>query len=163
MAGGRGERKPHYGPPKNKTGARVFTARMLEREVMRLRMMGLTYREIAEALNRPKSTVHKAAQRALQRIQEETAEEARTYQGLQRARLERMLAALWPRVIRGDTRAIQAASGVIAELNRLMGLHRLEVTGVMGLQLEWPDVVGELPDQGGDALEQAGGGEEGDG
>lgn len=128
-----------------------FTARELEREVMTLRLAGMSYPEIARRLGRPLSTVHRAGQRALRRIQEETAEAAREYQTLQKARLEKMLAAVWPRVIAGELRATREAARIIRELNRLLGLHRLEITGVMGLQLVWPDglVQGAEPPQWG--------------
>jgi hypothetical protein len=90
------------------------------RQALELRMAGITFPEIARALGyADASGAHRAVWRALDRLVREPADELRA---LQHARIEAAIRAIWPRVLRGDDRAILSLTRLLTREARLMGL-----------------------------------------
>lgn len=84
------------------------------------RKAGLSYQEIAVKVGyRSASGAHAAVRKALNKTLQEPADELRR---IEVARLDQMLGALWEKVKKGDTRAIEAALRVEERRARLLGL-----------------------------------------
>ena len=108
------------------TSPRKLNARELEREAYQLRLIGYSYQQIADALGRPRSTVHKAVQRALARRVAEIDGMADELRRLELDRLDRMLAALERRIAEGDPQAVSVARQLIETRAKLQGLNAPE-------------------------------------
>lgn len=109
---------------------RRVSARELSRKVLELRLTGLSFEKIGQALvndpdiGRPVSTttVKKAFARAMivQRAQLEAA--ADEVRAIELARLDHMLARLWPAVNKGDEKSIDRAIKIGERRAKLLGL-----------------------------------------
>lgn len=109
---------PHYGGPGKIENARLRTARALE-----LRLAGLKYGEIANALGYASGQgAHNAVTRAMRQETAQSEEHREQLRALQLARTERMLRAIWPNVIAGDLFAIDRALKILDRQARLLGL-----------------------------------------
>lgn len=101
-------------------------ARARETDAFTLREAGLTFDEIAKRLNyRDRGAAHKAYQRALQRAEPQSSDDARA---LEVARLDRLHRALWPAALKGDTAAADRVLRVAERRSRLLGLDTLPAT-----------------------------------
>jgi len=91
-----------------------------ERKVVELRHMGITYEVIAKQVGyaSPSGAFH-AYERALARYPKETVEKKRE---LAESRLERLLAGVWTKALRGETPAIMATLKIFERQAKLMGL-----------------------------------------
>lgn len=91
-----------------------------ERKVVELRHMGITYEVIAKQVGyaSPSGAFH-AYERALARYPKETLEKKRE---LAESRLDRLLAGVWTRALRGETSAILAAIKIFERQAKLVGL-----------------------------------------
>jgi hypothetical protein len=91
-----------------------------ERKVVELRHMGITYEVIAKQVGyaSPSGAFH-AYERALARYPKETVEKKRE---LAESRLERLLAGVWTKALRGETTAIMATLKIFERQAKLMGL-----------------------------------------
>jgi hypothetical protein len=89
---------------------------------MRLRASGKTYRAIAAELNCSVRTAYRAVTRELERVRARLSEDAAQLLQLEMARLDSLLAALWPQAQAGNVRAMTAAVRVIERQYRLLGL-----------------------------------------
>lgn len=91
---------------------------------MDMRVSGMSWGEIAEALNiqgaDPPSTALKMARDARAKIEQETAEEQRL---VQHDRYELMYKSLVPKIVQGRERAIEVAAGVLRDDAKLMGIN----------------------------------------
>jgi len=103
-----------------------------EYEVLRYRKGGMTFDQIAQKLGYAQESGARAAfKRAIERTRDEgLAAEDRT---LHRARLETALNAIWPKVLKGDLRAIDRMLKILERDAKLHGLDapvktELEVT-----------------------------------
>lgn len=89
-------------------------------EAVSLRLAGLTYEQIGERLGITKQGVLDLVTRTLERAENEKAHEMRALEG---ARLDRAQAAIWSRVLEGDTKAIDTYLRISQRRARLFGLE----------------------------------------
>jgi len=125
-----------------KTAPKKLRGLALEERCLSLRRGGMTYRQIAEELGLSgPGTAYKAVMRALKRHQEQHREDVLT---LELQRLDVALAAVWPRVLRGDDRAIQSMLNISAARRRLLGLEKVAVDVTMQgavIEVTWQDEI----------------------
>lgn len=103
-----------------------------EREALELRKAELPLEEIARRVGyKDASGVHRAIERAYER---HIVTDAREIFTLELGRLSTMTRALWPKVLQGDTKAIDSALRVSERLAKLTGLERttVQLTGADG-------------------------------
>lgn len=87
---------------------------------LELRKSGAAYATIAEVLGyRSPSGAHAAVKSALKKTLQEPADELRQ---LELARLDAMLAALWPKANAGDVKAVHGVLKVLERRAKLLGL-----------------------------------------
>ena len=91
-----------------------------ERKVVELRQMGVTYETIAKEVGyaSPSGAFH-AYERALARYPKETIERKRD---IAEARIERLLASIWTKALRGEIPAIMAVNKLLERQAKLIGL-----------------------------------------
>lgn len=89
------------------------------RKALELRRSGVTYRQIASALNLSLSGAEKAVKRGLKMIVAEPAEDVLQ---LELDRLDGAWMGLWPRIQKGEPAAVTAGIRVIERRARLLGL-----------------------------------------
>ncbi|WP_287418137.1 sigma-70 region 4 domain-containing protein [Oceanithermus sp.] len=111
---------------RQKAGPRTLSARELERQAFALRLQGYTYDQIGERLGRPRSTVHKAVQRALERRVKEIEGQADELRQMELDRIDRLLVALESRISEGDPAAINSANRLMETRIKLLGLNAPE-------------------------------------
>lgn len=100
------------------------------KKVVELRLAGASFPKIAEHLNyADKSGPYRAWQRALADIPRTVADEARR---LEEARLDALLAAVWPMALRGHIPSVREALSISRRRSRLLGLDApVKITGTM--------------------------------
>lgn len=104
----------------SKSSKRKIEARGKEAMVIKLKMAGLSFDEIAAQLGYcNRGAAYKAFARAMENTIQEPADEYRT---LTKDRLERLLQSSWGAALRGDLRAIDACRKIIKDLRDLFGL-----------------------------------------
>lgn len=89
-------------------------------EAVSLRQAGLTYEQIGDRLDISAQGAADLVNRTLERAENESANEMRQ---LEAARLDRAQAAIWSRVLEGDTKAIDVFLRISARRARLFGLE----------------------------------------
>lgn len=89
-------------------------------QVFDLVIGGATIRRAAEMLGLSKSAAHRLYHEGLERQNEGTTDDFRERQ---LARLERMLHALWPQVVKGNPIATREARHITDQMSRLMGAY----------------------------------------
>lgn len=123
---------PRRGEPE--TSPRRLQAKVRAAEAMRLRIRGLTYRQIAERLGYSgEGAAYNAVLRGLRDTRQEPAEELRT---LELTRIDEALHAIWPRVLRGQTRAVDSFIKLSKRRADLLGLDAPR-------RIVWEDVRSE--------------------
>jgi hypothetical protein len=105
------------------TSARIILARERERKALDLRLTGKTYEVIGAELGVAAPSAYKAVKRGIARIEKQTAESAREMIRLELERLDAMHDALWPRVLRGDEKAVESALHILEQRAKLVGLY----------------------------------------
>lgn len=124
------------GKPRNR---RAISARaravVREKEVLLLRLAGLTFREIAETLGIGLGTAYRAFQRALTKTAQERAKYGEQELELQLLRLERMLSVAWDKALTGDLAAMDRVLRCIEKLVLYQGLEPAKKLN-LGLQVE---------------------------
>jgi hypothetical protein len=91
-----------------------------ERKVVELRQMGITYEVIAKEVGYAgASGAYHAYERALARYPKETIDKKRD---LQDQRIERLIAGLWTKALRGETPALLATLKLFERQAKLLGL-----------------------------------------
>jgi hypothetical protein len=91
-----------------------------ERKVVDLRQMGITYEVIAKEVGYASASgAYHAYERALARYPRETFDKKRD---LQEQRIERLLAGVWTKALRGDTAAIMTTIKLFERQAKLLGL-----------------------------------------
>ncbi len=104
-----------------------------DREALRLRSKGYTYREIADQLSVDTSTAYRRTQRALAAIPQE---DVTQYRALEAQRLDAMHQVAFERALEGNLAAIDRVLAIGARRAKLLGLNtptQTEVTGVVGM------------------------------
>lgn len=127
---------------------------MRQKQALDLRIAGLPYQDIADRLGyAARGAAHKAVMSALTHTLQEPADNLRQ---IEVARLDKMLLALWPKVLKADVAAIDRALRIAERRARLLGLDaptRQELTGAEGgpmrhdVVVTWDDVI-EVPEGG---------------
>lgn len=104
----------------NTTGKRNLAAHDKRMRALELRREGATYDVIAKAVGYAnRGIAHRAVTEALELIEHDSAEETLT---LELNRLDAMIAALWPKVRKGDDRAVHAVLRCMERRAKLLGL-----------------------------------------
>ena len=93
-----------------------------QEEALKLRIEGKTYREIGTALGVHRTTAIRLVSSALASVGLEIASNREELRNLQAARLESLVAALWPKVQSGDVKAVNVMVNVLNRYARLFGL-----------------------------------------
>lgn len=107
---------------KGKTLAAVPDAEQIQRErdVLEMRRAGASFEEIAERVGyASRGSAYRAFKRALARTLQAPAAEIRE---LEADRLDRLQMALWPKAMRGETRAVDRVLAIMERRARLLGL-----------------------------------------
>ena len=111
-------------------------ARELRRKkVLANLLAGVTYREMAAALDVSVGTIKNDVAIVLKRCQQQQADSAQQYVTLQNERLDRALNAIWADVLRGDTRAVTAMLKIEerrAKLNGSDAPEEVKLSGSVG-------------------------------
>lgn len=112
-------------------------------QAVTLRLAGLTYEQIAERAGYgDRHAARNTVMRALREVEAENVQELRQ---VENARLERATAAIWPKVLAGDVRALEAWLKVSERLSKLNGLDApTQVAISTGVQAELSDALGLL-------------------
>ena len=123
--------------PQQKIAARERMAKALE-----LRKAGMTYQQIATALDYGSvSASHKAVCTALKSLIREPAEEVRTFE---LERLDKMLSSHWPAVTKGHVRSTEVVLRIMERRAALLGLDApkdTRMTGTVAVRLIGVDPV----------------------
>lgn len=91
-----------------------------ERKVVELRQMGITFDVIAEQVGYASASgAFHAYERYMERFKREPSDQARE---LQRGRLDRLLAGVWTKALRGEIPAIMASLKILERMAKLDGL-----------------------------------------
>lgn len=101
-------------------GRQNVTTKNRDIDALALRTSGSSYEEIATQLGwKSRSAAVKAVRRALDRSLQPVADE---YRALQMQRLDAMRRGIWPKVERGDARAVEVAVKIEEREAKLLGL-----------------------------------------
>ncbi|MEV4091434.1 hypothetical protein [Streptosporangium saharense] len=100
-------------------------------KVVQMRLAGLSYEVIAERLNikggaRSASKDMTRALAAASKAQQESAEQLLD---LEIKRLDRLMAALWPKALEGDVKAVETCEKLITRRTYLLGLDQMNRNG----------------------------------
>jgi hypothetical protein len=138
---------------------KILISRWVEREVIRLKRMGMTFETIADLLSRagrgelvptvslpedvsfpPDYTITKmgVCKAYRRRMEREPSLEAREHRLLDIARLEELLLSLQPGIKRGDYKAIEVAVRVLMQKGKIVGYEtpsKIELLGNSGAPL----------------------------
>ena len=125
---------------KNKPGKRKATPRRINADeraakALDLRKQGLTYREIGKRIRCTTQNAWACVQKALAELRDKTSETAQDVRDQQLGRLDAALKALWPKIKRGEPRAIDTAIRLEERRSKLLGLDapsKQEVSGPDG-------------------------------
>ena len=93
-----------------------------QEEALKQRAEGKTYSEIGVSLGVTRRTAIRLVSSALESVGLEIAANREQLRNLQAARLESLVAALWPKVLAGDVKAVAAMVNVLGRTARLFGL-----------------------------------------
>ena len=111
----------------NSKGGFVRTAEsaIQDSEALRLRSLGLTFREVAARMCCDVSTAHRRVSRALGSIPRELADEYRVLEAL---RLDSLQQAVWEQAIDGDLKAVDRVLSIMKRRSQLLGLDAPKVS-----------------------------------
>jgi DNA-binding CsgD family transcriptional regulator len=91
-------------------------------QAVKLRLAGLTFREIGQELGIARQSAHQLVRGALDELAAETREDGRRLRALELERLAALQRALWPAAMSGDVASARAATKVIEDRCLLLGL-----------------------------------------
>lgn len=106
----------------SKMSKKITRGREREEQALKLRIAGLTYRRIGEAMGISESGAYKAVRRALRRLNERVAESAGELRRIEMERLSALHLAFWPRARQGDEKAADRILRIDAAVRALWGL-----------------------------------------
>lgn len=118
----------------------------LEKRATELRLAGLTYRAIAEAIGGISHiAAYKAVIRSMDRNRKQAEENAETLRTIEQNRLERLIAAADEKAQLGDIAAIDVVRKLSESLRKLNGLDAPSKTDVTsgGEKISWKDFIGD--------------------
>ena len=138
------------------TSKRHVKARQREEAAMRLRLSGTTYKDIGDELGISMQAAYKAVKRVMDRTTQHANEDGDELRRLEVARLDKMLAAMWPNVLAGSYGAVDRCLKTSERRARLLGLDaptRQDVTSggekIKGYAIISPDDWDAKPDETG--------------
>lgn len=103
-------------------GKRKLKAILDEQQCLRLRLRGLTYREIAKEVGSDYRLVHRCVTQALQRIKTECAETAEDVRQIELQRLDACIKAISEQIESGKLQAIDRMLNIMSRRSKLLGL-----------------------------------------
>lgn len=136
----------------SKQGPTRLKTVQLEQECVRLRLAGLTHRQIGAQLGVAPSSAYKRITHALAEINRQVSESADELRTLEACRLNELLNALWVRAIGGDEKAIDRVLRIMERRARLLGLDaptRTEAVTIDAIDREIARLSAELVQRGG--------------
>ena len=111
-------------------------------EALSLRLAGLTYEQIAERLDISPEGARDMVNRTLDRAENQIVDEMRELEG---ARLDRAQAAIWTKVLEGDTKAVDTFLRISQRRARLYGLDSPTAINVsVGVRQEMEQALDDL-------------------
>lgn len=108
-------------------------------QALQLRQAGASYRAIADKLGVSLGQAHSYVSEALAALAAENRDKTVELRQLELERLDRMMLAIWPLVVRGDLKSMNTALKIVAQRAKLLGLEapqQHEVTGLNGGKIE---------------------------
>lgn len=130
--------------PNSETQPKKLTARQREKESLDLRMTGMTYQEIGDALGITRQGAHAAVVRALEKLESDIGKKAELVRKLELQRLDRLQRASWIEATRGNKDAIANILRIITMRLKLMGLeHPIQVSIENRMHLEIIEIIRE--------------------
>ena len=126
---------------------KVRTAK-LEAECLRLRLDGLSHREIAAQLGIAPSTAYKRVRHALDDVNQRNTEEAGTLRTLELLRLDELQNVIWEKALAGDDKALGRVLAIMDRRAKLLGLDapakgEVEVSPA-GLRLKREELIKQI-------------------
>lgn len=123
---------------------RRLTAKQREVKALELRLAGGTYDQIAEAMGISRTGAYKAVARALDRLNQQSLEDAERLRRLELERLERATLAIAQRVKEGHLRSIDRWIRLSESRRKLLGLDASTQANVtldseVKINLTWSD------------------------
>jgi hypothetical protein len=103
---------------------RRLKAEALSKEALSLRLRGKTFPEIARLLVCSSSTAHDAVQRGLMHFRSDLQRDADELRAAMLGRIDTAMDALWPRIEKGDEKAIDRMIKLDERRAELLGLNR---------------------------------------
>jgi hypothetical protein len=91
-------------------------------EALDLRKCGLTFREIGARMGVTEQRAHALVTQELARLNAKRSEGAEAVTRLEVERLDALLAAVWPKAVKGDLAAVDRVLSILARRARLLGL-----------------------------------------
>jgi len=99
-----------------------LTTAQRQKQVLKMRLAGLSYPKIGERLGIAPSTAYRAVARALKKIEAKTAESAQELRRLELERLDQLQAGLWTYALAGNVQAVRETLRVMERRSKLLGL-----------------------------------------
>ena len=133
------------GPAKLKTA-------QLEEECVRLRLAGLTHRQIAAELGVAPSSAYKRVRHALDEVNKHVSEDAEELRTLELLRLDELQSAIWERALEGDDKALRGVLSIMSRRAKLAGLDapvKTEGITIDAIDREIAQLTAELQQRGG--------------
>jgi DNA-binding CsgD family transcriptional regulator len=132
------------------TSGRRVIAIDREAQALQLRASGISYREIAVALDISLGAAHRVVQRGLERLVALSREEAEQLRRLELERLDGLVRGHYQRAVDGDVASAGVVLRTISERARLLGLYApasVDVSGVVAVDRA-QEVLGRLRAEG---------------
>lgn len=115
-------RKRKDGQPFNPTHPQRLLTRQRELQAVDMRIAGMRYEDIGPKLGMTKIGAYAMVERVLKRWNEELLEKAERLRQQQMERCRVMMRGLWPKIKKGDVKAVTAGLKVIERISKLQGL-----------------------------------------
>lgn len=111
-------------------------------EAVSMRLAGLSFTQIAERMNITEGSARTMVKRSLSKAENRNADEMRE---LENARLDRAQAAIWPQVLKGDTKAINTYLQISTARRQMNGLNAASKVDIsLSVQQEMDQALNEL-------------------
>jgi len=101
-------------------------------QAMKLRISGLTHREIAAKLKVTEQRVATILKEEIERLNQIRMETAEHMRRLEYDRLDKMLNSVWPKVLKGDCQAISTGISIMNRRARLQGIDLADTDAPAG-------------------------------
>lgn len=107
----------------SKVSKQRASAQVVENQALELRRTGATYEQIAKQLGMSETSARRYVERAYTRLRELATETVAEIRQMETDRLDAMLLSIWPRVQRGELRAIDRALTIHRARVKMYGLE----------------------------------------